>query len=59
MVSSKRRKQAKREGKRAYSATNGNPHLTKNPYNRNTAQWRAFNEGWNNAKSNFKFLQRL
>lgn len=63
MISEKRISQAKEEGRVACRATGGYPGLTKNRFTRGTAQWRAFNEGWNEAKKKlkpkFKFLEPI
>lgn len=59
MISSKRRKQAKREGMEAAIATKCDPYKTKNTYSIYSAQWEAFNNGWNYIRKRFKFLRKV
>jgi len=61
MISPKRTTKAEKEGYIAYKATNGCPNLVDMGYHRGTAQWKAFNRGWNRARKEsrtpFKFLE--
>jgi len=58
MISEHRTNRAYSEGFTAWVATKGHPERTMNPYSRNTAQWKQWNLGWNDARRENKKKQQ-
>lgn len=59
MISSKRIIRAEREGYNAFKATGGDHRKAEVPYHMWTAQWRAFNRGWQKARKEGKAFEFL